>query len=89
MIQEGNLKNKITKNKIKRNLLIEISPAAFRPEGFLEGDCHRFDRIAVPDLLPHWVSEPKEHQVLNDFLSEVVIDAVEVVFVEIVRQGLQ
>jgi hypothetical protein len=50
------------------------------------GDLHVVDVVAVPDRLDQGVGEAEHQQVLHRFLAEVMIDAVNLVLVEIVVQ---
>ncbi len=51
-------------------------------DGLGGGDLHVIDVAAVPHRLEHAVGEPEHEQVLNGLLPEIVIDAIHLVFVE-------
>jgi hypothetical protein len=44
------------------------------------------DVVAVPDRLEQSVGEPQNENVLDRFLSEVVIDAIELVLIEDIEE---
>jgi hypothetical protein len=52
--------------------------------GFSSSDLHVIDVAAVPNRLEHAVAEPEHHQVLNGFFSEIVVDAKNLILVEVV-----
>ncbi len=58
-----------------------IEPAAMLDAyGFGRGDLHVIDVIAVPERLDDVVGEAKDHDVLDGFFAEIVVDAVNLVF---------
>ena len=64
--------------------------AALDADGLRGGDLHVIDVAAVPDRLEHAVGEAEHQQVLDGFLSEIVIDAEDLRFVEMgVEQPVQ
>ena len=59
-------------------------------DGLRGGDLHVVDVAAVPDRLEHAVAEPEHQQVLDGLLPEIVIDAVDLLFVEmLVREAIE
>mmetsp|Transcript_10470 Transcript_10470/g.17338 ORF Transcript_10470/g.17338 Transcript_10470/m.17338 type:complete len:200 (-) Transcript_10470:309-908(-) len=56
---------------------VEVSPSALGAEILLEGDLDIGDMIAIPKGLKDGVGIAHHHEVLDHFLSEVVIDAIE------------
>ena len=46
------------------------------------GDLHVVDVVAVPDRLEDRVGEPQHEDVLDRFLAEIVVDAVDLLLVE-------
>src|SRR5262249_19853455 len=55
-------------------------------QGFRHGGLDVIDVVAVPDRLEQSIGEPQNENVLDRFLSEVVIDAIELVLVEDIEQ---
>ena len=58
--------------------LVEPS-ALFGANGLSHRDLHVIDVIAVPDRLEEAVPEPKGHDVLDRFLPEEMVDAIDLV----------
>ena len=54
-------------------------PDAFR---FTHRDLHMIDVLVVPNRLEDAVGEPDDHEILNGFLPQIVIDAEDLRFVE-------
>ena len=53
-------------------------------------DLHVVDVAAVPDRLEHAVAEAKDQEVLDGLLPEIVIDPVDLLFIEmLVRQAIE
>ena len=52
-------------------------------DGLGGGDLHVIDVAPVPDRLEHAVAEAEHEQVLDGFLAEIVIDAIDLVLVEV------
>ena len=52
---------------------------AFR---FAHSDLHVIDVLVVPNRLEDAVGEPDDHQILNGFFPQIVIDAEDLRFVE-------
>ena len=65
-------------------LLIIASTPTLHAEVFRAGDLDVADVAAVPERLENRVGETQHHQILGGFLTEVVVDAVGVLF----REGL-
>jgi hypothetical protein len=50
-------------------------------------DLHAFDVLALPERLEHRVAEPREEQVVNRLLSEVVVDAEDALLIKRAKQN--
>ena len=61
--------------------MIEVAAAAFHADGFGHRDLHVVDVAAVPDRLEDSVGEAERHDVLHGLFAEIVIDAVDLLFV--------
>ena len=62
--------------------LLIVGAAAFDADGFGAGDLDVVDVAAIPERLEDAVAEAEGQDVLDGFLAEVVIDAVDLGFVE-------
>ena len=60
-----------------------VRGAALDADGLGGGDLHVIDVAPVPDRLEHAVGEAEHQQVLDGLLAEVVIDAKDLIFVEV------
>src|SRR6202021_338785 len=58
------------------------SAAMFNADKFGGGDLHVIDVSAVPQRFDHAVGEAKYHQILDSFLTEVMVDAENLLFSE-------
>jgi len=58
------------------------APAATDGERLGHGDLHMIDMIAIPDGLEQSVCESQHQDVLHRLLSEVMVDAIDLVFFE-------
>ena len=59
-------------------------------ELLVDGDLHMIDVIAIPDRLEHAVGEAQHQDVLDRFLAEIMIDPIDLVFVNDFQQfGIQ
>ena len=56
--------------------------AMFHAHSFGGGDLHVVHVIAIPQRLDNVVGKTEHHQVLNGFFSQVMIDAVNLIFRE-------
>jgi hypothetical protein len=56
--------------------------AVFDAHGFRGGDLHVVDVIAIPERLDDVVGKPENQNVLHGFFAEVMVDAVDLIFVE-------
>ena len=54
---------------------------------FGHGDLHVVDVVAVPDGLDHGIGEAEHQQVLHGLLTEVVVDAVDLLLVKVLVQA--
>ena len=64
--------------------LIVIGDAVFQPHRLGHGDLHVIDMGRVPQRLVEHVGEAQRHQVLHRLLAQIVVDAEDLVFAEIV-----
>src|ERR1044071_4242844 len=62
--------------------LLIVTTAIFHADRFRRGDLYVIHVAAVPDRLEHRIGETKDHDVLYGFLTEIVIDAVDLPFVQ-------
>src|SRR6267142_2803790 len=75
--------HKVIRNHVaQRARSIEVSAALLHADGFGIGDLHVIDVATVPDGLENSVVEPEDHDVLYGLLAEVMIDAVDLIFVQ-------
>ena len=65
--------------KQRADAVVEVA-APLHAELLGDGDLHVLDRFAAPQRLEQRVAEADRHQVLDGFLPEVVVDAVDLVF---------
>ncbi len=70
----------------RSGLFVEIS-ATFDADAFGHRDLDMIDAVAIPDRLEQSVGETQRHDVLHRFLSQEMIDAVDLVFLEIFEQA--
>ncbi len=63
--------------------LLVKSAASFEADRLGDGDLHMFDRLAVPHPLEDRVAEAEHQDVLHGLFAEVVIDAVDLLLVEV------
>src|SRR5215469_9222018 len=66
----------------KRASSLIKSAAMLNTDSFRGSNLHVIDVIAIPERFDDVVRETKHHYVLNRFFSEIVVDAVDLVFVE-------
>ena len=66
-----------------------ISAAAFHADRFGGRDLHVIDVAAVPERFENAVAEAEGEDILDGFLTEVVIDAVDLAFVEDLLQPVR
>ena len=60
---------------------VVIAAALFHAHGFRHRNLYVIDVAAVPDRLENSVGEAQSQNVLNGFFAQVVIDAVDLLFV--------
>ena len=58
---------------------IEVSSTQFHADGFRIRDLHVIDVTAVPDGFEDGIVEAENHDVLDCFLAQVVVDTVNLV----------
>ncbi len=63
--------------------LVIVAGPALDPEAFGHGDLDALHQIAVPQGLEDGVGEPEDQEILDGFLAQVMVDAVDLGFVEI------
>ena len=85
--QRQHLQQVILLNVPDDAVVVKVPTTALCPKRFLEGDLDRFDRITVPHPFPNTVPKPPQQQILHNLLPEVVIDPIQVLFLEVGRQG--
>ena len=61
---------------------VEVGRAIFEPDRFRDRDLHLLDVPIVPERLEDSVAQAKDQDVLDGFLAEVVIDAVDLALVK-------
>ena len=66
---------------------VVVAAAVFHADGFGGGDFNVVNVVAVPERLEEAVGEAQHEEVLHGFFAEVVVDAVYLVFVEVVVDG--
>ena len=62
--------------------LVIIAAAGFDADGFRRRDLHVVDIAAVPDGLEYRVGKTQHHDVLHGLFAEIMIDAIDLFFVE-------
>src|ERR1700719_4653183 len=62
--------------------LLVISAAALHADRFGGGDLHVIDIGAVPERLEDTVAEAERHNILNRLLAQIVVDPVDLAFLE-------
>ena len=72
----------------QRPCLFVISGASSHPHCFRRSDLDIVDIVAVPDRLEHRVTETKHKNVLHGVFAEVMIDTINLVFLERARDHI-
>ena len=80
--QRHQLKQMIRRHVAQGAGAFVISAALFDANFLRRGDLHAVDVAAIPQGLKDAVAEAKDHDVLHRLFAEVVIDAVNLVFVQ-------
>ena len=62
--------------------VVVVGAAALDAERLGDGDLHMVDVVGVPQRLEQRVGEAERHQVLDRLLPEIVVDPVDLAFVE-------
>jgi hypothetical protein len=65
--------------------LLVIAPALLHADAFGRRDLNVIDVPAVPDRLEHPVAEPKHQDVLHGFFAQVMVDPVDLLFAQHLR----
>ena len=68
--------------------MVVIGAAPFDAEGLGDGDLHMVDMVGVPQRLEQGVGEAERHEVLDRLLPEIVVDPVDLAFVEDLADGV-
>src|SRR6267142_6421206 len=71
----------------RAGLIVERS-SALNSEVFRHGNLHALDLIAVPERLQQRVLEAEENHIMHRPLAQIMIDAEDVLLVEIAKQNL-
>ena len=71
----------------QRARFLVISAAAFHADRFGRRDLHMIDISAVPQRLEDAVAEAEGHDVLDRFLAQIMVDAVDLAFLEALLQA--
>lgn len=61
----------------QRARAVVVVGAAFEPDGFRDRDLHMVDPLRRPQWLEHRIGEAQRDQVLDRFLAQIMIDAVD------------
>jgi hypothetical protein len=62
--------------------IVEVGASALNSDCFGVGDLYMVDVAAIPDGLEDGVVEAENHDVLHGLFAEIVIDAVDLVFLQ-------
>ena len=66
--------------------LVVVAGAVVGADGFADGDLDVIDVFVIPDRLENGVGETHDHQVLDGFLAQIVVDAEDLLFLEILSR---
>ncbi len=66
--------------------LVIVGPAPFNPDRFRHGDLDMIDELAVPERFKQDIGEAHCHQVLDGFLAQIVVDAIDLPLFEMARE---
>ena len=80
--ERNQLQQMIRHHVSQRARLLVISAALLDPDFLGGGDLHTIDVTAVPDRLKNSVTESKDENVLNGFLSQIMIDSINLIFLQ-------
>ena len=86
--QRGQLKNVALNHVAESARRFIKTAAALDTERFRRGDLHVIDIIAVPERLENPVAEAQNEKVLHGVLTKVMVDAVDLLFVENIEDNL-
>src|SRR2546429_8931414 len=86
--QRGKLKTVALNHAAERPCRFIKTAATLYAERFRGCDLHVIDVIAVPKRLENAVAKAQDEKVLHGVLAEVMIDAVDLLFVENVQDNL-
>ena len=67
-------------------VVVEVAAAVLHPEPLRHGDLHAVDVAAVPVGFENHVGEAENHDVLHRLLTEVMVDAVDLPFLQVAVQ---
>ncbi len=68
--------------------LVKIAGTVFHSDGFGCRDLDVVDVVGIPDRLKNHVGKAQQKDVLDGFLAEVVVNAVNLFFVQVLTQAL-
>ena len=80
--QRDELEDMVGHHVAQRSGLVVVTAALLHADGFGHGDLDMIDVAAVPDRLEDAVGEAKDQDVLDGLLAEVMVDAVDLLFVQ-------
>lgn len=65
---------------------VKVTAASFGAEWLLESDENTSDTLSIPGRSEESITETQDHEILNHFFTEIVIDSVDLIFTEKVGQ---
>ena len=80
--QRNKLEDMIRDHVPQRAGRVVIAAAKLDAELFGHGDLHMIDIVAVPDRLKNAVAEAEYQNILDRFFAEVMVDAVDLAFLQ-------
>ena len=83
--KRNQLKDVVRHHVAQRAGLLVVSAAQLDAELFRHGDLHVVHIAPIPDRLENAVGEPEGQNILHRFFAEIMIDAVNLLFVEHLR----
>ena len=67
--------------------LVIIPPAPANTNCFSNGDLNVINELRIPKRFKQHIAKSHSHQVLNRFFTQVVVDAIHLIFAEVFGQG--
>ncbi len=80
--QRDQLQNVIRHHVAQRAGMVVIAAALLHAQRLRHGDLHVVDVAAIPDRLEDAVGEAEDQNILHRLLAQVMIDAIDLVFVQ-------